>query len=148
MAREVDVSGLADLERALGGLSVSAQKGVLRRIGCKALEPFDASWREKAPELSGKLKQSGGVGSKLTRSQRQQHERQNAIEVFAGPGPDPEAVQQEFGNHQHPAQPFVRPAWDETQDAALEIVKADLGGEILKAAARQARKAARAAAKG
>lgn len=50
---------------------------------------------------------------------------------------------QEFGTSHHKAQPFMRPAWDEKQDEALEIIKRELGGEIMKAAKRLAARAAK-----
>lgn len=142
------VEGLADLDRQLGELTRSAGKGVLRRVGRKALQPFDEAWRAKAPHLTGQLSESGSVGSKLSRRQRrrQNFERESFVEVFAGPGSNPQGVQQEFGNHNHAAQPFLRPTWDETKDEALAIVKTELGNEITKAAKRKARKEARAAA--
>lgn len=145
MKLKVSLEGLADLDRALGELSPAAAKGVLRRVGRKALQPFDESWRAKAPHLTGQLEESGSVGSKLTRSQRKQHERESFVEVFAGPGPLPQAITQEFGTVDHAAQPFMRPAWDETRDQVLDGVKEHLGVEITKAARRAARKAAKAA---
>lgn len=137
------VEGLAALDAKLGELTKSAAKGVLRRVGRKALVPMDQAWRAKAPVLSGQLHESGGVGSNLTRSQRKARERESFVEVFAGPGPNPQAIQQEFGNANAPAQPFMRPAWDETQHQVLEIVKDELGGEIEKSARRLAKKAAK-----
>jgi HK97 gp10 family phage protein len=139
----IKLEGLADLDRALGQFKESTAKAVLRRVGRKALQPFDQSWREKAPVLTGHLEHSGSVGSKLSRSQRAEHERESFVEVFAGPGPNPQAIQQEFGNAHNPPQPFARPAWDETQGQALEIVATELGAEIAKTAARVAKKALR-----
>ena len=145
MKTSVHVEGLAELDRALGQLTISAAKGVLRRVGRAALQPFDQAWRSKAPHLTGQLEESGGVGSKLTRSQRKAQERESFVEVFAGPGPNPQAVLQEFGTSSQAAQPFARPAWDETKDRTLEIVKEQLGSEIDKAAKRAAKKAAKLA---
>lgn len=140
------VEGLAELDRQLAELSQSAGKGVLRRAGRAGLGPFDQAWRAKAPHLSGDLAKSGSVGSKLTKRVRRATERENSVEVFAGPGANPQAWQQEVGNHNHAAQPFVRPAWEETKGQALQIVKTVLGDEISKAAKRKARKEAKAAA--
>lgn len=149
MAGAFKVEGLVELDQALGELaSIGQAKGVLRRVGREALVPFDESWRAKAPREEGHLAESGGVGSKLTRSQRKAHRRTSTVEVFAGPGGHPSAVQQEFGNENHAAQPYVRPAWDETQEQVLDRVADGLGTEIAKVAARNARKAARLAAKG
>ena len=148
MKLTVSVQGLADLDRQLGQLKASTAKGVLRRVGKAALQPFDTAWREAAPHLSGALADSGSVGSKLSRTQRKAHERESFVEVFAGPGPLPQAVQQEFGNATNRPQPFVRPAWDATKFQVLDSVKDQLGAEIRKTALRQARKAAKLAAKG
>lgn len=141
------IDGLAELDAALGELTQSAAKGVLRRVGRQALAPVDTAWREKAPRLTGALAKSGSVGSKLTRSQRKALERESFVEVFAGPGPDPAAIQDEFGNAHQAPQPFLRPAWEENKGEVLEIVKRNLGAEIDKAAQRAARKAARQLAK-
>lgn len=143
----VKVEGLRDLDAALGRLKASTAKGVLRRVGKAALQPFDAAWRSRAPRRTGELAGSGGVGSKLSRSQREAHERESFVEVFAGPGPNPQAIQEEFGNSHQPPRPFVRPAWEETKRETLEIVKTELGGEIVRTAARAAKRAARLAAK-
>lgn len=146
----VKVEGLRQLAEALGELPKSAGKSVLRRVGMKALQPFDKAWREKAPHLTGALEESGGVGTRLTRRQSRLNRKRDeraSVEVFAGPN-NPAAVPQEFGTENQRAQPFARPAWDETKDQALQIVKDELGTEIDKAAQRLARKAARAAARG
>lgn len=146
----IRVEGLKDLDRALGELTKSAGKAVLRRVAKKALEPFDKAWRQKAPKLSGDLAQSGGIGTKLTRRQaslNRKREGKASIEIFAGPN-NPAAVPQEFGTVDQRAQPFVRPAWEQTQDQVLTIVVEGLGSEIDKTAKRAAAKAARLAAKG
>ncbi len=140
--------GGKELDRALGELSKSAGRGVLRRAGRIGLEPFDEAWRPKVPvRAEGRerkaphLKDTGGVGSKL--KSRRGVRRESAVEVFAGPGPDPQAVQQEFGNKNHPAQPAVRPAWDATKNKVLARTAEALGDEIMKAARRQAKRAAK-----
>lgn len=146
MKLTVKVEGLAALDAQLATLGkATTAKGVLGRTGAKALGPFNETWRQNAPVLSGELAESGSVGSKLTRSQRKANEREAFVEVFAGPGPHPQGVQQEFGNANHPARPFVRPAWEATKDQALDIVATELGDEIQRTAARQAKRAARAA---
>ncbi|MDP3493427.1 MAG: hypothetical protein Q8R82_09950 [Hyphomonadaceae bacterium] len=137
----IKLEGLKELDAALGEFPQATAKNILRRTGAYALEPFDKAWRAKAPRLTGALEKSGSVGSKLTRSQRQAHERESFVEVFAGPGPNPQAIQQEFGNQNHGPQSFMRPAWDETQNEVAARVKDGLAAEIDKAAKRAARKA-------
>lgn len=146
MRLSVKIDGLADLDRQLGELGESAGKNVLRRTGRLALKPFVDAAQSKAPTLTHKLEESFSIGSKLSKAQRKARERESTVEVFAGPGNLPQAVQQEFGNSHNAAQPFMRPAWDETQGQVLDIVKKELGAEILKAARRKAKKAAKAAA--
>jgi HK97 gp10 family phage protein len=146
----VKVEGLKDLERALGELGKAAGKAVLRRVAVKALKPFDEAWRRNAPRLTGALEESGGIGTKLTRRQARMNKRRedkSSVEVFSGPN-NPAAVPQEFGTVDQAAQPYMRPAWDSTQDEVLAIVSTELGGEIEKTAQRLARKKARLAAGG
>ena len=140
---KIKIEGLKQLDAALGELKAGAAKAVLRRVGREALQPFDASWRAKAPHLSWDLEQSGSVGSALYQSRggAKRPVRESAVEVFAGPGPHPQAIQQEFGNRNHPPQPYARPAWEETKNQALQIVADQLGGEIKKSAKRARRKA-------
>lgn len=149
----VRVEGLKELDAALGELPKATARSVLRRVGIKALKPFDERWRVLAPRDQGNLAESGGIGTKLTRRQASLARKdakangKDFVEVYAGAN-DPSAVQQEFGNENHGPQAFMRPAWDETNRKVLEIVKTDLGGEINKAAKRVAARAARLAAKG
>lgn len=133
------VAGLRELDKALGQFKPSTGKNVLRRVGVDALEPFDHAWRQNAPYGWGDLQDSGGVGSDVGKRDR----RQSTVEVYAGPGQNPQAIQQEFGNENHPPQPSVRPAWDATKDQVLDGVATGLGAEIEKTAKRVAKRAPR-----
>lgn len=159
MKKTVRVEGLRELDEALGELSKSAARGVLRRVGLRALEPVAETARQLAPDdpdTSGNdLRSSIGVGTRLSARQARLNRRairagadKDFVEVYAGAGPLPQAHNQEFGNVNHRAQPFLRPSWDQNKDKVLDTVKSDLGAEIKKAADRAARKAARLAAKG
>lgn len=153
MAVRVKVEGLRDLDEALGELPKSTAKAVLRRILKKAGQPIANDAQIKAPVLSGALKMSIGVGTKLTRRQASQHRKlfkndKASAEMFVGPGGLTQAITQEFGTFKEPPQPFMRPAWDGNKNTALDIIKSELGTEIEAAAKRVARKAARLAAKG
>jgi len=150
--KNVKVEGLRELDAALGELGKSAARGVLRRTGIKALEPFDKRWRELAPRGEGNLADSGGIGTRLTKRQaslNRRAQRQNGrdfVEVHAGPN-NPAAVPQEFGTVDHGPQSFARPAWDQTKNQVLEIVKTESWAQVKKTADRQARRAARLAVK-
>jgi HK97 gp10 family phage protein len=140
------VEGLRALEAALKELPKATGKNVARRALIKAAKPFDERWRSIASGFqdTGALVESGGVTpAKLSRRQSKLHRKASPIEVQAGPGPDPAAVQNEFGNNHQEAQPFVRPAWDATKGDMPEAVGRELAVEIAKSAARLARRRAR-----
>lgn len=145
----VTIEGLADLDKALAEFKTSTAKGILRRAGAEALQVFDDAWRANAPHLTGALQESGAVGTKLSHRQRQlaEQERESFVEVFVGPGPNPQAIQEEFGNVHQAAHPFARPAWDATKDQVLARVKGTLAAELDKTARRVAARAAARAAK-
>ena len=71
-----------------------------------------------------------------------------AVEVFAGAGALPQAHLQEFGTRHHPAQPFMRPAFDAEGRKTLDRLATEMWADIERTAARQARRAARLAARG
>lgn len=156
MKQTVQVDGLKELDEALGQLKKSTAKGVLRRVGLKALSPVAAVAKNLAPVDEGALRESIGVGTKLTRRQAKLHKnaiRSGAsdasfVEVFVGAGGLPQATLREFGGDGHPPDPYMRPAWEQNKHAVLETIKTDLWSEIQKTAQRAARRASRAAAKG
>lgn len=156
MKTTVKIEGLRELDEALGELTKATARNVLRRVGLKALQPVADTARSLAPVDDGHLRDSIGVGTRLTRRQAALHRKalrsgtsQSSFwEGFAGAGGLPQAITQEFGTVSHPPQPFMRPAYDANKNQMLEIVKRDLGEEIQKAAQRQARRAAKLAAKG
>jgi hypothetical protein len=145
------LEGFSDLDRALAELPKATQKPTLRRALKKAAQPLAETARSMAPrdpESPGDLAGSIAVSTKLSKRQAKLHRKmfkddKAAVEMFVGPGPDPAAWNQEFGNVNHGPQSFMRPAWDSEQRPMLERLKADLWQEIEKTAARAARKAAR-----
>ncbi|MGB6230836.1 MAG: HK97-gp10 family putative phage morphogenesis protein [Litorimonas sp.] len=146
MTITVKVEGLKDLESALFGLKTATAKGVGRRTLKKAGAPLADKMRALAPEAQGDLKDAIGVSTKTRRDMR----RVDPVEVHVGVATSEGrvAVNQEFGNEDHPAQPFARPAWQGMKMAVLDDIKDTLAVEVAKSVARAERKAARAAAKG
>lgn len=137
----IKIDGLRDIDAALGKLGKTTGRNVLRRVGIARLEPMAEDMRAKAPVDAGDLKDSIAVSTKNPRRNR----KQSMVEVHAGPGRHPQGHLREFGGDRHPPQPFVRPAWDSGKDKLLDGIKDDLWAEIGKAAARQAKKAAKLA---
>lgn len=140
----VSVSGLREVNEALGKLGKATGRNVMRRVAVKRLEPMAEDMRRLVPVDSGDLKDGITVTTKSPKRNRKQSE----VEAHAGPGRHPQAHLREFGGDRHPPQPYVRPSWDAGKEALLDGIKDDLWAEIAKAAQRQARKAARLAAKG
>lgn len=169
------VEGLKELDAALGEFSKATGRNILRRALSQAAEPIRSAAAAKAPVDRGALQQaiivtakgppdagkvayarvmkSGGDAKAATaalRQARRDNAGQNAFaEVFIGP--DKSAFYgrfQEFGTVHHAPQPFMRPAFDENAQAALDLIAGALSEQIEKARARAARKTARLAAKG
>jgi hypothetical protein len=150
----VQTSGFAELERALETLGkATTQKASLRRAARKALQPVANLAETLAPRDKGTLAVSIGIGTRLTRRQAGLHRRmfrddRAAVEVFVGAGGLAQATQMEFGNFKDAPQPFMRPAWDAEGRATLDRLATELWADIQRTAARQARQAARLAARG
>lgn len=148
ISKTVRIEGLSELDTALSALPKSTGKAVLRRTLKKAAQPIADAAKQKVPVLTGALQISIGVGTKLTRRQDRMHRKmfkddKAYAEMFVGAGGLAQATQAEFGNAHQQAQPYMRPAWDANKDAALDVIKTELRTEIIKAAKRLAKKAAK-----
>jgi HK97 gp10 family phage protein len=140
------VDGFKDLEKALKALPKAMAKDSVRRILKKAAQPIADAGQGNAPERQGNLKDSYGVGTRLTKRQRKMSAKESEVEVYAGPN-DPAAIQTEFGNEHQAPQPHLRPAWDAEKLGALETIKEEAWADVKKTIARyekrQAKKARR-----
>lgn len=161
-AAVIKVSGFRELDAALSQLPRSTQKTVLRRTLVKAGEPIKERARQLVPVSSGKLRESivvsprikNKVGSaefsaamsagfgkaaavKAMRNARRANKGSFA-EMYIGPAVPAGYYGHlvEFGTSKMSAQPFLRPAWDALQQQALEIIRATMGSEIMRAAKR------------
>lgn len=140
----VKIEGLREVDAALGQLGKATGRNVMRRVAIKRLQPIADEMKANAPVDQSDLRDSIIVTTKNPKRNRKRSE----VEAHAGPGRHPQAHLQEFGTAHHAPQPFARPAWDGGKDALLEGIADDFWTEIEKAAARQAKKAARLAARG
>jgi hypothetical protein len=68
-----------------------------------------------------------------------------SVQMFVGPGPDPAAWNQEFGNINHGAQPFARPAWEQDKKPLLDRLGVELWADLERSLKRQAKRAAKEA---
>lgn len=147
MRTKFKLEGLGQSTAGLETMAKSTRRGVLRRVAKSALEPFAALWPQYVGFRSGTLAKSGGTGTKLSRRQARLVDKQNEVEMAAGPGPLVQAIQDEFGNAHQPPRGGVRRAWAETRDEVLERTVEGLATETEKTARRLEAKAARLARK-
>ena len=171
----VRVSGLVELDRALGELPKATAMNVLKRTLAKAAEPIVDEAKQLAPVYAvpphkrisrGALRDSivvsariknkvgnaeysaamkAGLGKAAARAAllaaRSAYAGQGSVaEVYIGPARGHGVIRYahivEFGSvHQSP-HPYMRPAWDSQKARAFEIIKSELGNEIIQAARR------------
>lgn len=149
MRSQIKFEGLDDADFALSELPKATQGNVLKRTLLLGAAPVEAAAKSKVKKFTGALERDIETGTKLTKRQAGAARRdgKSQAEVHIGVV-DPAGIQTEFGNAHQAADPWFRPAWDESQGEALNAIAGGLGGEIEKARGRLARKAARLAAKG
>ena len=141
-----EVFGGKELERALKQLPKATAKNVLRRALRNAAKPTVAAAEAMVPVgPTGNLKASISINTRLKVSQRTGG-RTDGVEIFIGASSPPgyHAHLIEFGTVQMAAQPFMRPAWDSTQQEVL----ASISDEVWKSLAKSARTLARKAERG
>ena len=100
---------------------------------------------DRAPRDTGYLADHIDTGVRLSRRQARVSRKESAVEVFAGATAVGQAVYQEFGTVDQPAQPFARPAYEAGKHRALDDISTGLGSEIAKTAERAARRSAKRA---
>ncbi len=165
----VSVSGLSDLDRALGNLSKATARNVLTRTLTKAAEPIRDEAKRLAPVKTGKLRDSimisakvknkvgnaeysaamrAGLGKEAARSallaaRKAGKGTGSFAEVYVGPARGAGVIRYahivEFGSIDTAMQPYMRPAWDSTKDQALALIKDELASQIMAAARRVGR---------
>jgi HK97 gp10 family phage protein len=166
---KVSISGLQELDKALGELPKATARNVLKRTLIKAGEPIAERARQLVPVNTGHLRDSiivssriknkvgsseyssamrAGLGKRAAvaalRTARREAKGQGSFaETFIGPSRGKGVIAYahliEFGKFNAPAQPYMRPAWDSEKQRALDIIKSDLSDEIIKAARRVGR---------
>lgn len=157
MPREsVQLSGFPELKAALFELGKSTGKNVLRRVGREMLRPMHEDAKAGARRRSGDLEKSIIIGTRLAPSQRGSINRavgggqfradaSNSVNLYMGPGQNPQAITEEFGKYNQSPHPYMRPAFDTHASPAIHRAGQLLWDAVSKAAARKAKKAAKAA---
>ena len=169
MSFTVSVSGLSELDKALGELPKATARNVLKRTLEKAAAPIVEQAKSLAPVApinGGTLRDSittstrvknkvgaseysaamrAGLGRDAARAAllaaRKANKGQGSFaELYVGPRRGNGVIRYahivEFGSIYDAPRPYMRPAWDAEKGKALDIIKAELGNEIIKAAKR------------
>jgi len=153
MSGDIQLTGFAELDAVLEELEKHAtRKASARRALRRAAQPM----ADLANQLKPDDPRTSGtddaiqyaVSTVLSPRQRRLHRRlfrddRAAVEMFVGALPNPAAVQQEFGNVNHPPQPSMRPSWDQDHRALLDRLSVELRADLERTIARARRRAAR-----
>lgn len=143
MRVRVKVEGLRELDKALSQFTPTKRRTIGRKALDEAGEITAKVARALAPRDQGHLQESIDVSGSLNRSAKKAHRKQAEQERYIGPSGLPQAITQEFGTFKEPPQPFLRPAWAETQEAVLKRISDELWVGIEKAAVAAAKRAAK-----
>jgi len=121
------VDGLQDLLKSMDGLPLVLQKKLIAKSLRKAAEPIRARAAELAPD------DPETPGSRIEESMSISVTEQTATGAIAKIGPSKAGfpgIMAELGTAHETARPFLRPAFDEKEDEAFEILADVLGDGI------------------
>jgi hypothetical protein len=129
----IRLEGTEEIARNLRAMGKALRRETLVPIITEHLEPMAGTMRRMAARGTGAMAGSVTVGTELSPAQAASNQPIAEIEVYAGPGPLPQAIQEEFGNYRQSPRPFVRPAFDAHVRQALRGVGQDGVDAILNA---------------
>jgi HK97 gp10 family phage protein len=151
MARQaVKLEGLNETLAGLATLPKATGKNVLKRAGLAAIGKFIDAAESRAPKMTGQLSRNVEASTRLNRAARGLPGGKMSVVINAGPVTGRNNVvgsKQEHGTRYETADPFMRPAFDETAQPILDELAGAIWAEIDVAAKRLAAKAARLAKK-
>ncbi|WP_288044950.1 HK97 gp10 family phage protein [Sphingomonas sp.] len=134
MKMKVRIEGTDQIARKLKAMGAALRRETLVPIITEELEPMADQMRALAARGTGEMADSVTVGTELSPAQAASNEPIAEIEVYAGPGPLPQAIQEEFGNYRQGPRPFIRPAFDAHVNGAMRNVGERGIGAVLDAA--------------
>lgn len=136
----IAVEGLSDLNDALAELPKAVARDVLVAVLTEQGQAIRDAGAALAPVLSGLLRDSYTISTKLSRRQSSLNHKESEVEVYIGPGPEVESIQTEFGNAHQAPEPHLRPAFDANVMKVLDGIKTALAAKIEQSRARLVRK--------
>jgi len=144
MADGFTTSGFKELDASLAQFTKATERNILKRTLTKALTPFVERAKQLVPVHEGHLRDSIVIGTALTGRGKavERAEPKGGVRMYAGTA-NRNGVPREFGSERSRAEPFMRPAWDETSQGMVDTIRTELAAQIDAAAARAIRKANR-----
>lgn len=137
------VVGLRELDAALGQFTPTKRRAIGRVALDSGGEITAKAARALVPVDTGGLRESIDVSGTLSRTQKSEHTKRAEQERFVGPDGRPQGHLREFGGDGNAPQPFMRPAWDQTQQQVLDRIGDELWVGVEKAVTLAARRAAK-----
>jgi hypothetical protein len=134
MKMKVRIEGVADIRRKLRAMGGALPRERLLPVMHEHLQPMADDMKARARRKTGRMADSVTVSDQLSPAQAATHEPIAEVETFVGPGPLPEAIQEEFGNFRQGPHPFIRPGFDSNADTAMRRIGDDGIAIILDAA--------------
>ena len=122
MKMKVRIEGTDQIARNLRAMGAALRRETLVPIISEELEPMAEQMRALAARGTGQMADSVTVGTELSPAQAASNEPIADIEVYAGPGPLPQVIQEEFGNYHRGPRPFIRPSFDAHVNGAMRNV--------------------------
>lgn len=122
MKMKLRIEGTDQIARNLKAMGAALGRETLVPIISEELEPMAEQMRALAARGTGQMADSVTVGTELSPAQAALNEPIAEIEVYAGPGPLPQAIQEEFGNYHRGPRPFIRPSFDAHVNRAMRNV--------------------------
>jgi HK97 gp10 family phage protein len=143
------LTGFKEMDMVLRQLPNATAKRVADRAMKKALAPVASAANGMRPKGMPPVI----VEKRLNKNQAREFrsEQTDQVRVMFVGSPSPRAHLEEFGTgpRKHKsgkstgimrARPFMRPAWDQTREQVLDLLRADLAREIEKAVGRRAKR--------
>ena len=134
MKMTIKVTGTDEIVRKIRAMGKALTRQTLIPIIADNVEPIADNMRSLARRRTGAMAESVTVSTKLSPHQAAIVEPIAPIEIYVGPGPLPQAIQEEFGNLREPPHPFIRPPFDSGVKSAVDGIAHDGIDAILDAA--------------
>ena len=136
---EIRVSGFKELDQAFATLPNAVSKRVLKTAIRKSLQPVKSAAVSAVHVMTGKLKESIVISTKVVRSQAADSElRRGYAALVMGTSKEAGAYAhfEEFGTSKHSPHAFMRPAWDINRQKVLQTIGDEAWKSLQKTAKR------------